>query len=259
MSFWLRRWTEQSRTPGAHTLPCWSAMTCTSMCRPPSTSRSMKMTGSPKVRCASTWVRSSASASSSSDADDADAAAAAAAAGLDDERVADRGRVPEAVVDGLDRAAAPRRDRDAGLLGEHLRLDLGAEQPHGLGRRADERHAERGAQLGEGGVLGDEAPADPGGVGAALPQRPAELGVVEVGDARAGVAEDDGLVGGAHERRAPLVLGVQGDDADAVAVLGVELAHGPDQPHGGLAPVHHSDAFEHPRDPLSVNPASGRR
>ena len=54
--------------------------------------------------------------------------------------------------------------------------------------------------------------------------------------------------------RVPLVLGVQGDDPDAVAVLGVELAHGPDQAHGGLAPVHHSDAFEHPSDPLSVNP-----
>ena len=86
-------------------------------------------------------------------------------------------------------------------------------------------------------------------------QRPAELLVVEVGDALAGVAEDDGLVGGAHERRVPLVLGVHRDDADAVAVLRVELAHGPDQAHGGLAPVHHSDAFEHPRDPLSVNPA----
>ena len=31
ISFWLRRWIEQSRTPGAHTVPCASAMTCTSM------------------------------------------------------------------------------------------------------------------------------------------------------------------------------------------------------------------------------------
>ena len=98
---------------------------------------------------------------------DADAAAAAAAAGLDDERVADGGGVPEAVLEGLDRAAAPGGHRDAGLLGQHLRLDLGAEQAHGLGGRADEGHAERGAQLRERGVLGDEAPADPGGVGAA--------------------------------------------------------------------------------------------
>ena len=74
--------------------------------------------------------------------------------------------------------------------------------------------AEGGAELRERRVLRDEAPADPRGVGAALPQRPAELLVVEVGDALAGVPEDDGLVGGAHERGVPLVLGVQGDDAD---------------------------------------------
>jgi hypothetical protein len=186
-------------------------------------------------------------------AHDADAAATAPAAGLDDERVADRGRVPEAVVQGRDRTAAPRGDRHPGLLRQHLRLDLGAEQAHGVGRRADEGHAEGGAQLGERGVLRHEAPADPRRVGTALPQRPAELLVVEVGDSLAGVPEDDGLVGGTNERRVPLVLRVQRDDADPVAVLLVELAHGPDQAHGGLAPVHHSDAFEHACNPLSVN------
>ncbi len=79
--------------------------------------------------------------------------------------------------------------------------------------------------------------------------------MVEVGDALPGVPEDDGLVGRAHEGGVPLVLGVQGDDADAVAVLLVELAHGPDQPHGGLSAVHDSDALEHPSDPLSMDPA----
>jgi hypothetical protein len=76
--------------------------------------------------------------------------------------------------------------------------------------------------------------------------------VVEVGDARAGVPEDDGLVGGADERRVPLVLGVQGDDADPVAVLFVELADGADQPHGRLAPVYDRYALKHPSDPLSA-------
>ena len=185
ITFWLRRCTEQSRTPGAHTLPCWSAMTCTSMCRPPSTSRSMKTVGSPKralrldLRALERLVELVLGP------DDPDAAPAAAAAGLDDERVADGRGVP---------ARRPRRSSTgpplhgatghAGLLGQHLGLDLGAEQAHRLGRRADERDAERGAQLGERRVLGDEAPADPGGVGAALPQRPAELLVVEVGVAR---------------------------------------------------------------------------
>jgi hypothetical protein len=83
--------------------------------------------------------------------------------------------------------------------------------------------------------------------------------VVEVGDALAGVPEDDPLVGGAHERRVPLVLGVQGDDPNAVPVFLVELAHGPDQAHGGLAPVDDGDALEHPRDSLVVNPGRSRR
>src|SRR3712207_1362552 len=110
-------------------------------------------------------------------ADDADPAPATAAAGLDDERVADAVGVLPAVVQPLDRAVAPRRDRDADLLGEHLGLDLGAEQAHRLRRRPDERHAEVGAQLGEGRILGHEPPADPRRVRAARPQRAGQLGV----------------------------------------------------------------------------------
>jgi hypothetical protein len=64
--------------------------------------------------------------------DDADPPPAAPAPCLDDERVPDRGRVPAGVLEALDRAAAPRRDGHAGLLGEHLRLDLGAQEPHRL-------------------------------------------------------------------------------------------------------------------------------
>ena len=39
MTFWLRRWTEQSRTPSAHAVPWPSAMTWTSTCRAPVTRR----------------------------------------------------------------------------------------------------------------------------------------------------------------------------------------------------------------------------
>ena len=31
ITFWLRRCTEQSRTPGAQTVPYWSAITCLSL------------------------------------------------------------------------------------------------------------------------------------------------------------------------------------------------------------------------------------
>ena len=85
------------------------------------------------------------------------------------------------LLGGLDRAAAPGRDRHAGLLGQLLALDLVAELAHDVGARADERDAELLAQLGEGGVLGHEAPADPGDVGLGLDQRALEALVVEVG------------------------------------------------------------------------------
>ena len=58
MTFWLRRCTEQSRTPTAQAVPWPSAMTWTSMCRAPVTSFSRKTTPEPKARCASSRVRS---------------------------------------------------------------------------------------------------------------------------------------------------------------------------------------------------------
>ena len=75
--------------------------------------------------------------------------------------------MPAAVLDARHGAAAPRRHRHPGLLGEHLGLDLGAQQAHRLGRRPDEGHAETGAELGERRVLRHEPPADPRRVGAA--------------------------------------------------------------------------------------------
>ena len=97
--------------------------------------------------------------------DHADAAPAAARGRLEHQRVADLVAGAQRVVQARDRAAAPRRDRDADLLGDQLRADLVAELAHRLGARADEGDADLLAQLGERRVLGDEAPADPGGVG----------------------------------------------------------------------------------------------
>jgi hypothetical protein len=58
MTFWLRRWTEQSRTPSAQAVPWPSAMTWTSTCRAPVTRRSRNTTPLPKARAASWLVRS---------------------------------------------------------------------------------------------------------------------------------------------------------------------------------------------------------
>ena len=60
MTFWLRRWQEQSRTPTAHAAPSPSAITCTSMWRAGVTSRSMNTVSSPKASCASARALASA-------------------------------------------------------------------------------------------------------------------------------------------------------------------------------------------------------
>ena len=67
MTFWLRRCNEQSRTPSAQAVPWPSAMTCTSMCRAPVTSRSRNTTPLPNARWASSLVRLNASTSSASE------------------------------------------------------------------------------------------------------------------------------------------------------------------------------------------------
>jgi hypothetical protein len=191
-------------------------------------------------------------------AHDADAPAATAAAGLDDQGVADGAGLPDGLLDVVDRAAAPGGDGHARLLREQLALDLVAEPAHGLGRWPDEHHAQARAELGEGGVLGDEPPAHPGSIGAGDRERPAELVVVEVGAARPGAAQQDRLVSRPHERGPGLGLGMQRDDRGAGTVLGVELPHRADQPHRGLAPVHHRDALEHGRPPGDpTDPVSG--
>ena len=124
----------------------------------------------------------------------------------------------------------PGVDPQARLLGEPLHAGLVAEAPDDVGRRTDEDDADASAQLGEGGILGDEAPSHPGRVGAARPERPLELAVVEVG---ARPADHHGLVGLAHEHRPPLGLGVQRDRPHPPAVLEVELPHRADHAHRG--------------------------
>ena len=57
MTFWLRRWMEQSRTPSAHAVPWLSAISCTSTWRAPVTRRSRNTVPLPKARSASSLVR----------------------------------------------------------------------------------------------------------------------------------------------------------------------------------------------------------
>ena len=101
--------------------------------------------------------------------DQPDAAPAAARGGLDHQRIADRLRGGPCFLQVGHRAAAPRRERHASLLGQPLGLDLVAEPAHDVGRRADEGDPQPLAQLGELGLLRDEPPARPHRIGPALP------------------------------------------------------------------------------------------
>ena len=174
----------------------------------------------------------------------ADPAPAAAGRRLDHEREADPLRVALSLLDGLDRAAAPWRDRDAGRLGQPLGLDLVADAAHHRRVRADEHDPQPVAELDKLRVLGHEAPADPRRVGAGGAQRTLERRVVQVGAAASAVlcrdrarSHADGLVGVADEHRLALRVGVERDQADLLVALVVELADGVNDPHRGLAAV----------------------
>ncbi len=74
--------------------------------------------------------------------DDADAAATSARGRLEHQRVADPLGRAQRRVEVLHGAPAPRRDRDAELLGDQLGADLVAQLAHRAGVRADERHTQ---------------------------------------------------------------------------------------------------------------------
>ena len=142
---------------------------------------------------------------------------------------------------------APRlhgRDRDADFLGDQLRADLVAQLAHRVGVRADERDADLLAQLCEGGVFRDKAPADPGGVGPGLDEGAFEHCVVEIGPGGRG-AEGIGQVGLPDERGAAIRVGVEGDRLDRRACLRGQIPDGVDQPHRGLPAVDDGDTTEH--------------
>ncbi len=176
----------------------------------------------------------------------ADAASATAGGGLEHERVADPFGGGQRLVQAVDRATAPRRDRDPDLLGDQLGADLVAQLAHRVPGRADEGDAEGFHQVGEAGVLGDEAPAHPDRVRLRLGQHPGEQLVVQVGTL-GGRAERVRLVGLADEHGRAFGVGVERDDGDLGlgGPLGVQVADGVDEPHRRLTTIDDRDALEH--------------
>ena len=177
----------------------------------------------------------------------ADAAPAAARGGLEHERVADPGRRGRRVLEGVDPAPAPRGDRHADLLGDQLGADLVAEPAHRLGARPDERHARSARRARRSRVLGDEAPADPGGVGPASRAGPAP--------APRGRGRDAATRGRGRRRHPPRArtsptarprcAAPRSRCGGHRARLRVEVAHGVDEPHRGLSAVDDGDPLEH--------------
>jgi len=132
-------------------------------------------------------------------------------------------------------------------LGDKIGAKLIAEEvgvPVAPWSRGPEGHPDPLAQLGEGRVLGDEAPAHPGGVGAGVDQRPLQRLQVQIwpGGGGAQVVRDVGLT---HEHRASVDVGVEGHRLDPGAGLGGQVTDGVDEPHGGLATVDDRDSLEH--------------
>ncbi len=243
MIFWLRRWTEQSRTPIAQAVPWPSATTCTSTCRAPESMVSRNITPLPKARERLVPGLVERGGELLRRAHHPDAATAAAGGGLEHQRVAERLGLGQRRAQVLDRPLAPRRDRHADLLGQQLGTDLVAQGPHRRRARADEGDAQPLAQLGEVRVLGDEAPAHPGGVGTGVDQRPFEHRVVQVRPGR-GRTQRVAQVGLPDELGRALAVGVEGHRLDLLAG-GVELADGVDEAHRGLTTVDDGNAPEH--------------
>jgi len=177
-------------------------------------------------------------------ADDPDAPATTTGGRLQHQRVTELGGMGQRGRQVLDWATAPRRHRNADLLGQQLGTDLVAQRAHRGGRGPDEGDADPLAQLCEGGVLGDEAPAHPHRVRSGFANRPFEDVVIEV---RAGSRRPQRVrqVGLADEFRRTLGLSVQRDGLDPGQPGRVELTYGVDQPHGGFSPVDNRDASEH--------------
>src|SRR5699024_351270 len=136
-----------------------------------------------------------------------DAPATTAGGRLEHEWITDlRGRMlgPSEVGDG---APTPRRYRYPYLLGQQFRADLVTEPTHRLGARADEVDAQLFAQLHESGVLGDESPADPGGVGTGVDERLLQHREVQIRPVGS-LAETVRVVGLPNECRSTVDVGV---------------------------------------------------
>ena len=146
----------------------------------------------------------------------------------------------ERLVGRADRLDGAGQQRQAGLAHQLARGGLVAHLLHHVGARPDEGDALVGADLGEVGVLGEEAVAGMDRLGAGLQRRADDARDLEVALRGRGGADVDGLVGEAHHRRVGVGGRVDRDRLDA------ELATRPGHAQRDLAAVGDQDLAEHP-------------
>jgi hypothetical protein len=142
--------------------------------------------------------------------------------------------------------------RDARFLGELARLVLVPQAPHGLLGRADELDVARAADLGEVGVLREEAVAGVDGLDVADLGGADEAGDVQVAFRGGGGADADGFVRQAQVGRVAVRFAEDSHDFDA------QVAAGPDDAQGDFAAVGNKDPLEHSHQPSAVGVTDGR-
>ena len=172
-----------------------------------------------------------------------DPAAPATTTGLDDQRIADLLGVTTGILAGLDGATAPRRQRNAHLLGQQFGFDLVTQRAHRRRRRPDEHQPQPLTQLGERHILSDETPPHPHRISPGLEHRALQNAMIQVGDTLRGLTQHHRLIGLAHEHRPTLRVGMQRHSPDATVELSIQLPHRPNQPHRGLTPINHRNTL----------------
>ncbi len=163
--------------------------------------------------------------------DDAHAAAAASGAGLEDHGVADPGRQFAGLLRAAQHAGRSGQHRHPHFAHERARALLDAHQPDHVRPGADELDAGCLADLGEAGVLAEEAIAGMDGVHVGDFRGADDGGNVQVAARALGRPDADGLVGEADVGTVAVRLGIDGDRLDA------QLLAGADDPNGDFAPI----------------------
>src|SRR3954466_4406809 len=164
MTFWCRRWHEQSRTPAAHAVPWPSAISCTSMWCALPTIASMNTVPSPNASWASRRLVVSAFSSSSGEATLRMPRPPPPAAALIINGKPIRSacsRASSIVSTGPFEQGAPGtppREAHARLRGHQLGLDLVAQRAHDVAAGAHEDQAQLLHEIGERRMLGHEPP-----------------------------------------------------------------------------------------------------